>query len=316
MNNMAYYEEKKDKYNLEKIFTAILIIYPIWMIITLIAYTQDPYISRALSGSRVVDEYYWSWRGVGGYSMIYSLVFYNIILLYLLLSVYKFKSNKKIILILFNYLLSLIIIMNAGYSIATIAVIIGSAIVLLIRNNHIFSLMIVITVLFSLLIIFYMFQEDIFQALISISRNTLYESKVDSIIYFMLNGDSSGSLQSRMVLYEYSLRVFQKNILFGTGLKGNLTTGGHSLFLDSFAKFGLLGTLPLLYLILYYLGTCIKKNRAFSLSVALLFVTLFIGMTNTIAAAIGPILYIVYPYVVNREGGLYGAIRKDNQNNS
>lgn len=288
-------DEKSDGtiYNFDKIIKVVEWIYPIWMIITLRAYNSIPNISRLLANNNNENVVVWSQQGIGGYGMIYSLVFYNIILLYILLN-----KGKKRILTAVNYILSLVTIIMAGYSIALIAVLLGSIIVLFIREKRVERIILVIFVAGILYALFLMFQTEIFNGLLSLADGTMYEQKIKDIINSFTEASAQGTLESRTILYQYSWETFLKNPFVGSAFSEKLMFGGHSFFLDTFAKFGLIGGIPFLYLLLYYPIRCIRKNKEFSLSLAILVLMIFVGGLNNLSAAFAPMVYVVYPALV------------------
>lgn len=285
-----YSKSKDRRITFAKITRVIEWIYPIWMIITLRAYSTIPNISRILANNNNENVMSWSRQGIGGYGMIYSLVFYNIILLYMLIN-----KKKSGVLVVVNYILSLMTIVLAGYSIALISILLGSVLIITIRGKKLENIVLAVAIFFMIYFIFNMFQESIFSGLLNMTQGTMYEHKMADIIASFYGNGAQGTLESRTVLYEYSWNVFLKNPIVGSALLENFMFGGHSFFLDMFAKFGLLGGLPFLYLILYFPIKCMRDNREFSLSLALLVLIIFIGGLNNLSAAFAPIVYIIYP---------------------
>jgi hypothetical protein len=300
-----------DKYRLDIIFTITLCIYPVWIINSLLSYASNLYLARALAGSNMVDEYYWSLKGVGGYGMIYSLVFYSLVLLYLLLTYKKNLKGIRLLLVIFNYLISVVTVINAGYSIALLALILGTMTLLLIRNNNVFNIIKIICITLAIVLVVDLFLDQILQYLVNITQSTLYETKVADIIYSFQSDNTSGTLNNRWIFYQGSLDNFKEHLLFGTSIHGYLDYGGHSFLLDILSMFGLFGGLSVCYLLFNFNIKCIKGNKAFSLSITLLITLLFICLTNKLVAAMGPVLYVIYPFIVNLEGGIYEKYHKN-----
>ena len=130
----------------------------------------------------------------------------------------------------------------------------------------------------------------------------MYEQKIKDIINSFTEANAQGTLESRTILYQYSWETFLKNPFVGSAFSEKLMFGGHSFFLDTFAKFGLIGGIPFLYLLLYYPIRCIKENKAFSLSLSILILILFVGGVNNLTAAFAPIVYVLYPAIVKDDG--------------
>lgn len=288
-----YAKGKEVRYDFTKVAKVIEWIYPIWMLITLNAYSSIPNISRILANNENENVIIWSRQGIGGYGMIYSLVFYNIILLYMLIN-----KKRKGILLFINYILSLITIILAGYSIALISIVLGSVLVIIVRKKRFESVVLAISIFLIAYFLFIVFQEEISSGLLNLTRGTMYEQKMADIIDSLYSESAQGTLESRTVLYEYSWQAFLNSPILGSVLAEKFVFGGHSFFLDMFAKFGVLGGIPFLYLILFYPIKCIRVNKGFSLSVALTALVIFIGGLNNLSAAFAPILYIYYPVCI------------------
>lgn len=291
--------DKRNEYTPQKkgqsIENIVMLVYPIFMVLTLRAYVVNPRISRMLVNNQNVDVAAYSYQGVGGYGMIYSLVFYNIICLYWLL----FRKERKLLAGL-NYALSLLTVLKAGYSIALISLVAGTFIVVALgRQNRVDSRLFLLIVVGGLaLLLVYLTKDSIISAVTGMVQGTLYEQKWEDIVVSLQGESSTGTLEARNILYQYSIQNFLEHPILGTWTTGAFMFGGHSLILDTFARFGIVGGIPIIYILIYYPLKQIQRKRCFGLSVAILFEILFIGAFNNWAAAIAPILYLMYPITV------------------
>lgn len=290
--SFEYFFENKRKI-LEKI---IMFVYPVFMLTTLREYITNPRISRMLVGNGAADVVMYSYRGVGGYGMIYSLVFHNVICLYILIHRQK---HKKLIIV--NYILSLFTVLNAGYSIALISLVVGSSIVIIFGREEDTNgrglgakfLLILIAFIFFLI-----FKEKIIESITNMVQGTMYQAKWADILDSIESDSAKGTFADRQMLYEYSFQNFIQYPITGTWVTGGFMFGGHSLILDMFARFGIIGGIPFLYTILHYPITQVKERRCIGLSIAILFDIIFIGLFNNWAAALAPIVYLLYPMIV------------------
>lgn len=281
---------------LEFIFWAILFIYPVWMLLTLHEYATNPYISRMLAGNGTVDVYEYSSQGIGGYGTIYSVVLFIPLLLFALRNRRLF-SRAQNLLILINLILSVLLVLRAGYTLALIALIAGVVSMASVRRKSV-GTAIVLFLSFTLLVLLYLFfQDSINTFLTRVSQNTLYQNKVKDITRLLVTGDSVGSVQSRTLRYSYSLQVFLQYPLAGCG--NDTMTGGHSAILDLLASCGLIGGFPFLAAIL---GPPLRylrdEPRFFGISVTMLLVMVLIGATDNYAAAMAPVFFLLYPVLL------------------
>lgn len=286
----------KLSFNIEFISKAINIIYPVWMVRTIIAYGTIQNISRIMANNENENVESWSASGIGGYGMIYSLVLYSVILLFEMLNC----SKKRFALILINYILSVITVIMAGYSIALIGVVVGALLVLLIKGKETKNILTAVLISIVAILIWSAIKEYFASFVTNIASGTLYEDKVNDVIDSITGQEATGTLKDRTDLYAYSWQGFLSSPIFGTIASKNPQIGGHSLLLDTLARFGLIGFITLLYILLYLPITCIRKNVGFTLSLALMVTMIFVISTNTVSAAMAPIAFVYYPYVLNK----------------
>lgn len=280
----------------EYIFWAVLLIYPVWMLLTLHAYVANPYISRMLAGNGAADAYQYSSQGVGGYGTIYSVVLYVPLLVFALRNRRLF-SRAQNLLLLVNLALSVLMVLRAGYTLALIALFAGIVSMIVIRRKSIGTAAALSLSFVLLLFLYLFFQDSINGFLTHLSQDTLYQNKVRDITRLLVTGDSVGSVQSRTLRYSYSLQIFSQHPLAGS--LNYATTGGHSAILDLLASCGLIGCIPFLTAVLgpalHYLR---DEPRFFGISVTMLLVMVLIGATDNYAAAMAPVFFMLYPILM------------------
>lgn len=292
----CFFEAGSDIRIYEKIFWVVLLIYPVWMLLTLREYMVTPNISRMLSGNGMVDADTYSSIGVGGYGMIYSVVFLIPLIVYALKNGRLFSRPQKALLVL-NLLLSIILVLRAGYTLALIATIVGILSILIIRKRSVITISVLVFGFLTIILAYFTFQDRINAFLINISQSTLYEKKVNDIIYLLVTGDSVGTVQSRTIRYNWSIQIFLQNPLFGC-LSEN-ATGGHSTIIDTFAAYGLLGGVPMLFAIFHLPVRYMRDEpRFFGISITILLLLVLVGMTDNYAAAMAPVVYMMYPILI------------------
>ncbi len=293
-------KEPASKFNIDFISKVINLVYPIWMITTISAYGTIPNISRMLVNNTNINVEEWYLKGVGGYGMIYSLVFYNIILLFELVNGQKDRTKKRTGIVLVNYILSLVTVIMAGYSIAFIATLFGTLLVLLVKGKKMKNIMGVVLIVVLIVVLWSFVKDYVVDFFVNISKGTMYEFKVRDIIESLTDQEATGTVKARTDLYAYSWEGFLASPIFGTIATTRPQFGGHSLLLDTFAKFGIIGGVALVYIVFYLPAINMKKDSAFTVSFALLVCMLFVMGTNNVSAAMAPIVFLYYPYVVNR----------------
>lgn len=276
----------------EKIFYISLLVYPVWMLLTLLAYGYNPYISRMLSGNGMAKSYDYFSRGIGGYGLVYSVVFLIPLLIFALKKSSSLSVAKKLLLLM-NLLLGILLVFHAGFSIALLAMFLGIFLIVTVKKKSLTNLFVLIFILSFMALCWFVFQNQIVTCLTNLFQNTLYKNKVQSILVFLTTGEIAGSLHNRVVLYQTSWQLFLQNPLFGCN--NELATGGHSTILDTFAAYGLLGGVPFLTVIFYLPIKMMQDKRFFGVSLTVFILLLFVGLTDTYAAAIAPIVYVLYP---------------------
>jgi len=269
----------------------LLLIIPIWTIISIQEGLMDPYLFRHLSGSGLADNSYFSSKGVVGYDFIYASVPMITILFGLLFS----KAIKKwqMLILLINLISALFLLYIANYGIAFFAMLISLIVFfsarMKMKTNQ--ELIIFCSLLFCLSMSVILYYKEILEWLMRIFANTYYIVKLNSIYEYAIVGNEFG----RMETYLSSLKAFINNPLFGIGFN-SAYIGMHSVILDKFAELGFFGGLATVVVLLNVFQKKIFKHSglAFRTNAAVLIANLIIFTFNPMGTVISVIIYAIF----------------------
>lgn len=232
--NYAY----KDRWNeLHILVPVFLILTIVFNIITFRELLADPTLSRKIV--RADEEIYpYMRRGVGGYALIYLQVF----LFPLLFSWIRraIRWNKIYMAIGLFWLISyILLILNAGYSIAIVTTI-SSLVVLFIYKRKSIIPALIITLLIIILLVWLIGNVDPFrEALLGFFDGTKVANKITDIYNSLHGVEVADSIASRIDRYSASIQTaFHYPLIGSLWFEGS---GGHSAILDTFAKYGFWG---------------------------------------------------------------------------
>ena len=271
----------------------------IFNIITFRELLLDPTLARQIVRA---DEtiYPYMRRGVGGYALIYSQVFLFPVILSWVKESLKYHRVYFAIGAIWT-ITYIIMVLNAGYSIAIVTTII-SLIILLIYNRKSVIPVVIISLLLIILLVWLIGYVDPFrEALLSFFDGTKVARKIEDI-YNSLHGKVvADSIQSRIDAYLFSLQtIFTFPFIGGLWFQGG---GGHSALLDAFAQFGVWG--GYMYVKMFYcVPVTLKKEStdkkdlriANALLISLILVTLFDSLPYNM---VFPVL-IIAPILINQ----------------
>ncbi len=220
---------------------------------------NDPAIARMLV--RDTPELYgYLRRGVGGYGLIYpQVIIAPVIYAWTLMS---FKNNKFFFFLGVAWTVSFFaVIMNAGYSIAVITAVISLAILILYRRKSVFPAFIISFVMIVAVVLMLVYVESFRNIVMQIFDGTKVVRKIEDLVS-TAEGETADSFANRIARYAMSLQsCFQFPIIGGRLFGGNV--GGHSEILDTFAKYGVWGGVPLLLMLFHtphYFKTTIQES--------------------------------------------------------
>ena len=219
------------------------------------ALAEDAAIARLLV--RDTEELYvYLRRGVGGYGLVYPQVCIAPVVYAWTLK--SFERNK------FYFVLGLAwavsfwsVIMNAGYSIAVITSALSLFILIFYRRKSVVPAFAISLVLLLGTILMLVYVEGFRNFIMQIFDGTKVVRKIEDLLS-TAEGDTADSFANRITRYWWSLQTIFEYPLIGGRLFGG-QIGGHSEILDTFAKYGVWGGVPLIT-ILFYVPRYFKRN--------------------------------------------------------
>lgn len=303
---LVIYESRRNNlHSLLPVYISILVLTPIWMFRTVYeVISGNEYAARLLShSSELAVEL--SDQGVGGYGLVYGTVLLVPIVAALIWNFRKIELHKMpslikahpgILMITFvvNVVLGIILVTYAGYSIAIILTVGAVGISLLLNKLNVHHIVRFFVISTLLIVMAQFFSYIILDLLFEKSSTSVYLNKISDAIDTLYSGVSTGAFADRNERYLASLFEFINNPLFGTSDLSNV--GGHSTYLDGFARFGILFGSLFLVLLMYVplrFVRLMRGKRGVPLSV--LMIIIFLPLINNISASIGVMLYIFFP---------------------
>lgn len=278
-----FLEKKNNKKMNTKIFYIASVVWFLIAILATITFSSNPDGGRAF-----VNNHRGSIMG-GGYSAAYGSVIVGTIFFNYFLSL----TNKKIkVFLLIGTILSIMHVFFTQSTITTAALICGLILSLMYHGDKkkksliTYFFLLIIVVLFFLLILY---SDKIGEWLIvqgSNMKSSNYSERIIEIGRLLYNNDATHHVSNRLYTLTISLKTFAKNPIFGIAYKyGNDYTllyqngvGVHSELLDAFAKFGIVGGIPLVSLIvcqLKYINSISKNQIIIPLIIPILIMCFF-----------------------------------------
>ncbi len=235
------------------LFCMLLLI--IFNLITFKELMVDSSLARRIAKS---DETLYSYmrRGVGGYSLIYTqVILFPVIVLW---TIKSFSKHKIYFAFGAVWIVSyLMFIMKAGYSIAIVTSVISLIILAFYRRKSFIPALFVSLAVVVLLVWLIGYVEPVREFLLRLFNGTTIAKKINDIYNSIHGAETADSIESRIIRYLASLRTIVRYPLIGSLWFDS--GGGHSMILDTFAKYGVWG--GLLYVnMLYCVPIYIKKN--------------------------------------------------------
>lgn len=289
--------QRRDIRKLRLVVWASLVIFSIWLVTTLVAYQVVQNASRILIRSGDVEADMMR-QGIGGYGLVYGAMIIIPVLLYLLkthiLPVLTFKIAALAALIL-----SIFVVIQAGYSIALILMMAGIIITLMIGKataNTLVKTTIVITVV---LLALHLFGNAMLDFVVDSASGTSYEHKLQDIRASLESNRGVGTVDDRMERYLRSLHLFIENPVIGTLSYDHI--GKHSAIIDTFAFYGVIVGYIFAYILfqvpLSYLSR--KSSKAFGMSLAMAVVIIAFSCLDQMYAGFGFFVFIFYPVAMS-----------------
>lgn len=287
---------------LKMLIPVLLVLLIIFNILTTSALWTDPTLARKIV--RADDEMIpYLKSGVGGYELVYSQVMmYPAILFW---TVKAIRNNKPFFALGAGWTASFILlILNAGYSIALVSTIAGTLVLFFNRRRSIVPALILTFALMLTIILLIGYVDPVRNALIEFFDGTKVAQKVEDIYNSIHGVEVADSIMERWKRYRSSLETIL-NYPFIGGLWFE-SGGGHSAILDTFAKYGLFG--GIMYVKMFFhvpleLKKYARNIRELRLSNALLVVMIVVTLLDsTPYNMMFPVLIIMPVLICQIEG--------------
>ncbi len=230
-----FYRNKWDE--LSGILPIILILLLVFNFKTVSILLEDHTVARLLVRD---DEttYQYLRQGIGGYNLIYPQVCISPLILAWIIK--AFKSNKLCFIIGLVWLVSFVWYLGlAGYAIALFASAVGALLFLFYRGKNITAAALIAVILFMAIMASILYITSFREFLLDIFEGTAVERKINDLVSTEETGVTGSSIQARITRYGSSVLNIVRYPVIGSLWRD--TGGGHSAFLDTFAKYGIAG---------------------------------------------------------------------------
>ena len=275
-----FYRDRWDE--LSGIVPIVLILLSIWNFKTANALELDPTIARALVRD---DEatYEYLRQGIGGYNLIYPQVCLSPLILAWIFK--AFSSNRLFFALGVVYAVSYVsFITTAGYSIAIVATVVGAIILLFYKGKSGIAAFLVAIGLFITVMLMILYVDSFRNFLLEFFDGTAVAKKINDLVSVGETGESGESIQVRIDAYSASLKELIRYPVIGS-LWRPTAAGGHSAFLDTFAKYGLFGIYvfsKIVYSVPKYYNSKYDDKFIRSASNAVMITYLFVTVLDTV----------------------------------
>lgn len=233
-------------------------------------------------------------RGIGGYALVYSWVLLLPAMLYA--SWRTWRVDRRLSLAcLASATIGATLIVMAGYTIALLAAVSACGVMFLGQDRlNARTLATVLAVSLLALIVFANF-EGLLDTAVEMARGSRFQAKFDAIRIGFLEGDVTGTLSDRVERYSRSFALFLANPLFGTFSVRDV--GKHSEILDTFAQFGPVAGIGLIYVmvIMPIKMWARQSSPAFAPKLATVYAIFVILASNNISASQGAVVFLILP---------------------
>lgn len=280
-------------------FWLILCVLPVWMLATLwgvqsIAGDAARTVVRSSDEARELME-----QGVGGYTLVYGAVLCLPFLTYLAMrwrpapdgTRAHWRPRVKRALIWVNFVLAILLVIRAGYTIALVLSALGVLSVLALGARSLLSLSLSLFLVGFLALFANLAFQPILNYLESAATGTEYSAKLRDVRTSVAEGEGTGTVVERTERYAQSLRQFVENPVVGT--LNFYDTGKHSAILDRFAEYGLAFGLLFMLLLIHVPFRFLRSTRVpVGLAVGFLVVAVAFPFVNNVFMIWGLMLYV------------------------
>jgi len=306
---LIFYESRRhDVRSMSPIFWLMIATLPIWFFTTYAGIESfGSHAARHLTRSSDLARELTS-DGIGGYSLVYSIVVLLPILMVMLLNVSRFVPLNEprflrplsripflvYVLILANLVLGFAVVMRAGFSIAIVLGVFSITLSLVFKRRSPLMLMLTPLMLMIAWLVYQMALIPLLEALRPLTEGTPYHRKVLDVIESLNSEQSQGTLDDRTSRYLRSLDLFIGNPVFG--VISDRDVGKHSEYLDVYARYGVMVGSVFVYLLTYLPVRMMRGMRDnFGLAFSVLAIMVLLPLLNNVFASLGVMLFILVP---------------------
>lgn len=293
---------RKKLETLQPVFWTTLMVLPIWAYLTIGALQVNAGVARMLSrSSQAVKDI--SSEGVGGYGLVYLSALIAPIALVLLVKLWRTIGTgdgarwlgwTKRALLLANAALGAILVLRAGYTLATIIVLASTAVAFFLPKKDIRLITVAVASVTIAALVMVVFLPETISALQTLVTGTFYAEKVADIGESLASSSAAGTVEGRTYLYTLSIDAFLRNPILG-GIDGS-HVGGHSAILDQFGRYGLLVGSLFSYLVFSRSFRMMRKGGGgFGVALCSLVGMAILCLFNTLPGLIGFAAFVVVP---------------------
>ena len=293
----TYCKEERSE-ELKKTFYFLLGLIVIFSVTSLMR-SDEFYLMTRSAGGEVDDAYNVLARraamhGVGSFGFFALSAAFSPFVLWIS---YAYKGVRRLALLLAFAIIEFGVI-SAGYTLALLISFLGICFTFIFKIK---SKVIRVVFIFGVAILLIFGNEiltGIYHFLQAVTNGTMYANKVEDIFSFLLNGDSTGTFESRLDRYLFSFTSIFKYPIFGSYiLNGTNSIGSHSSILDPFAAYGWLIGAAWTYVLIVFprkMSTIVSDKKLSTLVTLVLFftalfnrTTMMMGMFFLLAPALG-----------------------------
>lgn len=275
----------------------------VWSAVTLWYLQTDPHVARLVvrSSEEAVELQN---KGVGGYALVYFSVIMVPILVHLHLSTpgrYRWPSVGYLL----AALMLIAFVVAAGYSIAVLSTVLAITILAVVRAKSWSGAAIVMAVIAPAAMFMFLNTQQIIAGLMAVTDSTQYLKKLSDFSSSLQLESAVGTLDLRYERYARSLDAFLASPLWGSLWFDS--TGKHSTILDHFARFGILGGITTIGLLVAWpFAFAIRwRTSTLAMPLAVAAVVAIVPLLNTVTAAHGLAIFLLLPagIAMARSGG-------------
>lgn len=270
-------------------FWSILLLLPIWSIITIKNCLSISELIRYMAGNGLVDKDYYYSIGVMGYDHIYGIVVIIPVLLYLIKNAILKKKYQRIILWI-NFLLSIVIVFMANYGLAFFTMIIIFVVYFVCSEDRNRNLAI-LCIIGLLAIVIAVYIVPILKFIMYMLGGTYYEHKILDLV---LSLEGQGEY-SRIDIWKNCIIEIVRHPLLGIGFSGTVVVNTHSELFYALVYNGIIiGGMELAILFSPFNGFGMLGGNEAKVHTAVLMAFTITSLFDPTGTVIAPLIFIIY----------------------